>query len=73
MLCMARRTTTNLHPVPSFPYPTEYVTRFARQENVMGNKNVGKNDSDDGGDKMQGVEDESDGFLSSSDDEKDDS
>ena len=39
----------------------------------MGNKNVGKNDSDDGGDKMQGVEDESDGFLSSSDDEKDDS
>ncbi|KAG1676504.1 hypothetical protein FOA52_000047 [Chlamydomonas sp. UWO 241] len=51
----------------------EYVERYAKGDNVMGNRNPGTNkESDDGeGDKMDGVEgEESDGFLSSSDDDE---
>mmetsp|Transcript_32045 Transcript_32045/g.95722 ORF Transcript_32045/g.95722 Transcript_32045/m.95722 type:complete len:194 (-) Transcript_32045:466-1047(-) len=50
----------------------EYVERYARIDDVMVSKNLQKSGSSDGGDKMDGVEEEaeeSEGFLSSSDDE----
>jgi len=58
----------------------DYVKRYAQQDNIMGNKNLASNknankDSEDGeedGDEKMGEAEESDGFLSSSDDEDED-
>jgi hypothetical protein len=47
---------------------SDYVQRFAREENVLGKGSGRKADSEDGA--KQGKDEESEGFLSSSDDEE---
>eukprot|EP00955_Chlamydomonas_euryale_P111721 366085-Chlamydomonas_euryale.AAC.15 len=63
---------TLVYPTATKRCTAEYVERYARIDDVMVSKNLQKSGSSDGGDKMDGVEEEaeeSEGFLSSSDDE----